>query len=54
MGLRLKETGRLSLRMFMRLYRHYKDTFDLEMRLSQANMTYQELHNKQQAEEEWF
>lgn len=49
-----KETGRLTLRMFKRLYGHYKDTFDLEMRLSKANMTYAELEKKANATDEWF
>lgn len=38
----------------MRLYGHYKDNFDLEMRLSQANVTYDELNQRQMADEEWF
>lgn len=40
--------------MFNRLYGHYKDSFDTEMRLTKANMTYAEAHIKAQQEEEWF
>lgn len=49
-----RETGRLTIRMFMKLYEHYKDTFDLEMRLEKANMTYREAYIKSQKDEEWF
>ena len=54
MGLTIKETGRMSLRMFMKLYQHYKDIFDLEMRLKNANVTYAEAYIEQQKSEEWF
>lgn len=40
--------------MFNKLYSHYKANFDLEMRLSKANMTYAEAFAKSQKEEEWF
>lgn len=40
--------------MFNKLYSHYKSTWDLEMRLTKANMTYEDAWNKSQAEEEWF
>lgn len=49
-----KETGRLTLRMFNKLYQNYKDTFDLELRLYKSNMTYAELKNKMQKSDEWF
>lgn len=49
-----KETGRLTLTMFYKLYNHYKDTFDLEMRLRNANMTYEDAYNKTEKDEEWF
>lgn len=39
---------------FMKLYQHYKDDFDLEMRLRNANMTYEEAFVKSQKAEEWF
>ena len=45
-----KETGRLTLTMFNKLYGHYKNTWDMEMRMSKANVTYKEL----QQDEEWF
>ena len=40
--------------MFNKLYEHYKADFDLEMRLKNANMTYEEAFRKAQASEEWF
>lgn len=52
--LTLKETGRLTLTTFNRLYEHYKDAWDAEMRLAKANVTYREAYNKAQREEEWF
>ena len=39
---------------FMKLYGHYKDYWSLEMRMSNANMTYDELWSKTQQDEEWF
>jgi len=52
--LSFKETGRLTIYMFNKLYDHYKDSFDIEMRLTKANVTYAEAFNKAQADEEWF
>jgi len=49
-----KETGRLTLTTFNKLYDHYKNTFDLEMRLKNANMTYSEAYTKSQEAEEWL
>ena len=40
--------------MFNKLYGHYKDTWDFEMRLSHINMTYEEAFIKSQQDEEWF
>ena len=40
--------------MFNRLYKHYKNTWDAEMRLTQKNMTYEEAFEKSQRDEEWF
>lgn len=40
--------------MFNRLYGHYKNNWDLEMRLTQANITYEEAWQKSQKAEEWF
>ena len=42
------------MNMFNKLYGHYKDMWDLEMRLTQKNMTYAEAHVKSQEDEEWF
>lgn len=49
-----KETGRLTLTIFNKLYSHYKNDWDLEMRLRKANMTYAEAYNRSQKEQEWF
>lgn len=54
LGLSFKETGRLTLWMFNKLYGHYKDDWDLEMRLRNANMTYKEAYIKSQKDEEWI
>ena len=52
--LSFKEVGRLTLTMFYRLYGHYKDTWDVEMRLKNANVTYAEAFLRSQKDEEWF
>ena len=44
----------MTLTMFNKLYGHYKDMWDMEMRLTQANMTYAEAYAKSQQDEEWF
>ena len=38
---------------FNKLYGHYKDNFDLEMRMTHNNVTYRELYQKMQQDEEW-
>ena len=40
--------------MFNKLYGHYKDNWDYEMKLFNANMTYEEAFIKSQQEQEWF
>jgi hypothetical protein len=40
--------------MFDRLYQHYKDDFDVEMRLEKSNTTYRELAIKTRELEDWF
>ena len=54
LGLTMKQTGRLTMWYFFRLYEHYKRNWGLEMRLTKANMTYEDLYRKQQEDEEWF
>ena len=49
-----KETGRLTLTMFNKLYGHYKDNWDMEMRMFHNNMTYRGLYLKSQEDDEWF
>ena len=54
LGLSFHETGRLTLTMFNKLYGHYKDMWDLEMRLTNANKTYRQAFAESQKAEEWF
>jgi hypothetical protein len=54
LNLTFKETGRLTLRTFNKLYQHYKNNWDLEMRLRTANVTYAEAHKTAQKSEEWL
>ena len=49
-----KRVGRMTFKLFNKLYQHYKDVFDLEMRLKARDMTYRELYKKSQQEDEWF
>ena len=40
--------------MFNKLYGHYKNTWDLEMRLAHNNMTHAEAYAKSMKDEEWL
>lgn len=44
----------MTLRTFNKLYKCYKDNFDLEMRLKSSNTTYEGLKKKTMEQEEWF
>ena len=44
----------MTITTFFKLYEHYKNDFSMEMRLKNANMTYEEAFIKQQEQEEWF
>lgn len=44
----------MTLTLFNKLHKQYKDNFDMEMRLKKANMTYEEMELKAQKEEEWL
>ena len=44
----------MTLRKFMRLYNHYKKTFDLELILEKKGVTYEKLAQIQMEEEEWL
>ena len=44
----------MTLATFFKFYKHYKDTFDIEMRLKNANVTFAEALKKAQKAEEWF
>ena len=54
LNLSFKETGRLTLVMFNKLYQHYKNTYDNELILQRQRMTYAEAWEEQQKAEEWF
>lgn len=54
LNLTIKETGRLTVTMFNKLFGHYKNMFDVEMRLTASNTTYSDAFKKQQQDEEWF
>ena len=43
----------MTLTMFNKLYMHYKNNFDMEMRMQKANITYAELYEQEQKAEEW-
>ena len=49
-----KETGRLTLRQFLKFYQHYKNNFDLELYLKTNKKTYARLEAEQQESEDWF
>lgn len=44
----------MTLTTFNRMYQHYQDAWDLEMRLWKSNTTHSELYEKSQHEQEWF
>ena len=54
LGLPRREVGRLTLTLFNKLYKHYKNNWDLEMMLRKAGKTYAELFIEEQKELEWF
>ena len=49
-----KETGRLTLKLFNKLYQHYKDNFDLELSLKLSRKTYSSMEIEQEKAEEWW
>ena len=50
----MKEVGHICLTNFNKLYRNYKNDFDFELRLKQANMTYAQAYKQAQKDEEWL
>lgn len=44
----------MTLTLFNKLHKHYKDNFDFEMGLTKAGITYEEAYKKAQQEEEWL
>lgn len=54
LGLTFKETGRLTLYVFNKLYQHYKDNWDLEMLLFKSGKTYKNIKEEQNKDEYWI
>lgn len=54
LNLSFHETGRLTVTMFNKLYGHYKNNWDFEMKLTAAGMTYRAAFLKSQQDEEWL
>lgn len=54
LGLSMEQVGRITYALFSRLYQHYKNDFDIEMRLKASNTTYAELEERAMREEQWF
>jgi hypothetical protein len=52
--LTFKEVGRMTLRTFFKLYKCYKDNFDLELQLKLNKITYEEARQKSIQDEEWL
>lgn len=44
----------MTLTTFNKMYGHYKNNWDFEMRLYHSNMTYEEAYIKSQEDEEWI
>jgi hypothetical protein len=44
----------MTLNLFYKLYKHYKDTFDLEMLLTASHTTYEKLKAKSQKSDLWL
>lgn len=49
-----KEVGRITLRLFNKLYGHYKDNFDLEMKMKNTSTTYADIKIRTQNQDRWF
>ena len=54
LNMSFKETGRMTITLFNRLWKHWKDEWSVEMRLTHANMTFEEAQLKSIQDEEWF
>ena len=54
LGMTYKQVGRITLTLFNKLYSHYKNTFDLELRLKLTGNTYESAEKKANEAQEWF
>lgn len=44
----------MTLTMFNKWYKHYKDSWDMETRMSKLNLTYKKVYEQSIKDEEWF
>lgn len=49
-----KRVGRLTFRLFLKLYQHYKNEFDKEMLMKTTSTTYKKLKEKQELSDKYF
>ena len=54
LNLSIKEIGRLTFRLFLKLYQHYKNDFDKEMLMKASNTTYKKLKEKAELSDKYF
>lgn len=54
LNLSLAETGRLTLTTFNKLYKHYKDDFDIELYLRHSGKTYKQAFAEVEKKDDWF
>ena len=54
LGLSYRETGRITMTLFNKLYQHYKNAFDFELSLKLTGTTYDGAAEKANAAEFWF
>ena len=54
LNMSFKETGRMTLTLFNKFYKHWKEHWSAEMRLTHSNKTFDEAFAESQREQEWF
>ena len=54
LGIDYNKVGRLTLTLFNKLYKHYKNEFDKELLLTANKITYAEATKRTYEEQEWF
>ena len=48
------EVGRCTFTTFFKFYKHYKNTFDIELILTKTGTTYSDAYKRSQEAEEWI